>query len=540
MVLQQYWTIVAKQWKLIIICCVLGGLGAFIGSKLMTPLYQATAFVAVHSGGSLDYPTVLADNQLVQTEVTLATSGPVLSEVTSHYPSLTGGQVAKEVTALPVLSTSLFSINVLDASPTQASALANDIAVTLIKQQTELSKQDNARSQQQLQQDLQQTQQQISDITSRIAALQATNGKQAEISNLSAQLLVLQQHYSQGQLQLVQLEAQNFTFLRVAQPAQTPFSPARPNKPLNTAAGLLVGLFLGIVLALWLGLLDTRVRTPEALAQLLGWPILATMWRVHSKNEELVEQSVDIEGYSMLRSNIDFSAIDRPLQSLVVTSATPEKSNIAGNLAIFMARAGKNTLLIDADLRHPTLHEKFHLPADAKGLSNAVLAFSQLGATGSSQQSSTESSSDPSLDPYLHTVDTPNLRVMPSGSLPPNPPELLNSKAMERLLFTAITNYGAEMVIFDTSPLLGLPDTSMLAPKVDGTVVVVDIAHANKKHLERVKALLTQVEAHVLGSVVSEQGHSRKDLAYSSPYTEEAKSNMQNETATAGVTVKPR
>src|SRR5205807_7573447 len=109
-----------------------------------------------------------------------------------------------------------------------------------------------------------------------------------------------------------------------------------------------------------------------------------------------------------------------------------------------------------------------------------------------------------SLDPYMHSVGIPNLLVMPSGPLPPNPPELLDSKAMERL-FTKIEDSGAEIVIIDTPPLLGLSDTSILVPKVDGTIVVVDITRTNKKHLRQLKAILTKAGSHVLGCVVNKQ-----------------------------------
>src|SRR5207245_2310825 len=95
---------------------------------------------------------------------------------------------------------------------------------------------------------------------------------------------------------------------------------------------------------------------------------------------------------------------------------------------------------------------------------------------------------DLSLEPFIHSVGIPNLWLMPSGPMPPNPPELLDSKAMQRLL-TVIANYGVEVVIFDTAPLLGLSDASILVSKVDGTLVVVDITRANKKNLKQMKGL---------------------------------------------------
>src|SRR2546425_10740235 len=135
------------------------------------------------------------------------------------------------------------------------------------------------------------------------------------------------------------------------------------------------------MLAILFERLDTRVRNPETLSALLGWLVLATIWRASPK-EDLISptgRNANVEAYRILRSNIGFLAVDKPLRTLEVTSAMPRdgKSLTAANVAIFMAKAGKNTLLIDADLRRPALHEIFGLPADRLGLSNAVLAFSK-------------------------------------------------------------------------------------------------------------------------------------------------------------------
>ena len=553
MTFTQYWTILIKRWWLIVICIVVVGLGVFIGSKLMIPLYQSSTLVEVtlrsSTNQSADYNSVLASDQFVQTASQLAVSDPVLREVASHYPNLTADQLLKEVTSTPKINTQLFEIDVLDSSPTRAADLANDIASTLIKQQLQVIQQDNSQSQQQVQQDLSATRQQIDAITAKISAAQAQGGNQQKVAVLQAQLNGLQQHYAQWQTLLAQLnlvQAQSGNIIRIAQPAHPGLKPVRPDMLLNTSSGLLAGLLLGMLLAVFFEQVDTRVRTPEALADLLGWPILATVWRVDSaKKESIINpsgNSANAEAYRILRTNIGFSGIDKPLHSLVVTSAFPNdgKSTIAANLAIFMAKAGKNTILVDADLRRPTLQEKFGLPADKLGLSNAVLAFSlqdrpttssnHLMRATSLQPMDALSTTNLSLQPFLHPVEMPNLWVMPAGPLPPNPSELLDSKAMDRLLL-ALTNCGAEIVIFDTSPLLGLSDASILVSKTDATLVVTDIARAKKANLKQIKAVLAQAGANVLGSVVNKQPHKRKDSAYSYYYyyrTEEVQHKEEN------------
>jgi len=537
----QFWSLILKQWKLILICFLIVGLGTYIGSKLITPLYQSTALVqvAIRSGNNqADYNSLLASDQLVQTEASLAISDPVLREVASHYPGLTVQQLANAVTSTVKLNTQLFQIDVVHASPARAAVLANDIAATLIRQQLQVIQQENTQSQQQVQQDLEMTGQNIDATTSQISALQAKGGNQARVAVLQVQLNGLQQHYSQWQTLLAQLEltqAQNGDFLRIAQSAQPGISPVRPNVLLNTVAGLVAGLFLGLLLAMLFEQLDTRVRTPTAVNQLLEWPVLATVWRTNTSNMEDVinpkGNDANVEAYRILRTNIGFSAIDKSVHSMQVTSACPGdgKSAIAANLAIFMAKAGKSTLLIDADLRRPTQHKLFSLPADSLGLSNALLVSSMqvspyapsrpyYSSTPSKNQSpDVVNSNRLLLQSFVHMVGIPNLWVMPSGPLPPNPSELLDSKTMQRFQ-EILEKCGIDVVIFDTPPLLGLSDSTILASKVDGVLVVIDMTRANKGKLKQVKAILAQASANVLGCVINKERKSRNDSAYTYYY----------------------
>lgn len=541
MSLQEYGNALLKRWWLILICCLTVGLGAYIGSKLVTPLYQSAALVevSIRSGNNQsDYTNLLASDQLVQTEAQLATSDPVIREVASHFPPLTVDQVSKKVTAAPKLNTQLFEIDVLDSYPTRAAAIANEVATVLIEQQNQAVQQDGNRAELQIQNDLDSTQQQIEQLTTQIATLQATGGSSVQVAVLQARLNSLQQHSTQWQILLAQLElakaqsSQSNDFLRVVQPAQPQLSPVQPNKLMNTGLGLLLGLLLGMLLAVVFEKLDTRVRTPEAITELLGWPVLASIWHAHSSKKEDVFHpkgaGIEVESYRILRTSIGFSDIDKLLHTLMITSPLPQegKSIISANLAIFLAKAGKSTLLIDADLRQPTQSDLFDLPQDVLGFSNAILAMSIPHADKSSPSLKAfsrdsavpqASISDASLASYIHSVNIPNLWVMPSGPLPPNPPELLDSKAMQSLL-SAIENSEFEIVIFDAPPYLALSDAAILSGKVDGTLIVIDITHANKGNLKQMKSLLTQAGTRVIGCVVNKRHRKRTDISYLSYY----------------------
>lgn len=530
-------TAMVKHWRLIIVCSMAFGLIVCVVSKLLTPVYQSTALLQIipHAMGSrMQDNSELAGDQLIQTVAQLAVSAPVVSAVAARYPGLNGQQLAREVSATPRYHTQLLAIVVEDASAVRAADLANALASTLIKWQLQTDQQADSQAQNQLQQDIAVTQQQIDAATAKLDAFREQAGKDAAIAALQTRLAGLQLHYSQLQTALAQLElsqAQNSTFLHIAQPAQPALQPARPDVLLNSGVGLLFGLVLGTLLVLLLERLDTRVRTAEALADLLQWPVLTILWRSYiADRREMVNpggHDANVESYRLLRTKLGFAGVDDRLHTLAVTSALAGegKSIVAANLAIFMARAGKNTLLIDADLRQPVQHELFHLAAEKPGLSNAILAMSMLSATGSAahhqfitpggpgQPSKIAGAPSFSPAPFMHDVGIPNLRVMPSGSLPPNPAELLNSKAMQRLLME-LSDSGADMVICDTPPVCGLPDTGILASKVDGTLVIVDVSHAQRAPLEAMKALLVEAGALVIGCIANKQHNPTYDASH--------------------------
>ncbi len=461
MTFAQFYKALMKRWFIVVICFLLVGAGAYIGSSklFMKPIYQSTALieVAIRAGNDpLLQDNILASEQLAQTESNLVTTSQVLDVVASHYPGLSADTLAKNVTSTVRSNTQLFDITVEDTSPTQAATIANDIAATLIQQQ----------------------------------------------------------------LQLTQQPATDPSFLVVAQPAQPASLPARPNKTLNTGAGLLIGLLLGMLLAVLLEFLDTRVQTKETLTQSLNLPVLGTIWRFPHRKNSLN----NTDAYSILRANIRFSTTEKPFHTLVITSATPGEgiSIIATNLATSMAKSGKSTLLIDANLHHPTQHEPFDIPTHALGFSNAIVAF---------KSNTSITTNEPSLMPFMRTTDIPNLLVMPSGPLPPNPSELFDSKAMQRFLI-ALKHSETEVVIFDAPALLGLSDAMLLASQVDTTLLVVDVTHARKKNLQQAKDLLEQAGAHVLGSIINKQRQGHKNTPYKNVHASDAyKASLSNDSS---------
>jgi non-specific protein-tyrosine kinase len=193
-------------------------------------------------------------------------------------------------------------------------------------------------------------------------------------------------------------------------------------------------------------------------------------------------RSPEAEAYRTLRTNIQFSVLDKQLRTLLVTSAGPDegKTTTAANLAITLAQTGRSVLLVDADLRRPGQHELFHLGNEI-GLTTLVLG----GALADTAQA----------------TDVEHLRVVTSGPVPPNPAELLDSQSMERVVQELAAQ--ADYVVFDTPPVGAVTDAAVLASRVDGVVLVVSRGKTNKDQAKRAKALLERTKANVLGVVIN-------------------------------------
>ena len=202
------------------------------------------------------------------------------------------------------------------------------------------------------------------------------------------------------------------------------------------------------------------------------------------------------EAYRTLRTNLTFfAALDRPIETLVVTSTAPNegKSEVLANLAVTMAQGERRTILVDADLRRPGLHEIFGV-SNNRGLMTMILEEEAVDA------------------PPLLEVGVDNLLLMPSGPLPPNPADVLGSSKMERLIDALKER--ADIILFDAPPVIAVTDASVLGTKVDGVLLVVAAGRTRRDHAERAKELLERVHVHILGAVLNEASRGATLSAY--------------------------
>lgn len=203
-------------------------------------------------------------------------------------------------------------------------------------------------------------------------------------------------------------------------------------------------------------------------------------------------KSVEAESYRILRTNIMYSSFDKKIKRILVTSSEPGegKSTTSGNLALAFAQDEKKVILIDCDLRKPSLHKKFRI-SNNRGLSDVIIDRDKLNKC---IQKRTE---------YLD--------ILTAGKIPPNPSEMLGSQAMSSLLDELSNVY--DVIILDSPPVLAVTDAQILSTKVDGTVLVVRAEKTKKDTLLAAKGVLDKVNANILGTVLN-GGDKNKDNYY--------------------------
>jgi polysaccharide biosynthesis transport protein len=309
------------------------------------------------------------------------------------------------------------------------------------------------------------------------------------------------------------LKSNNF---RIVDGARPPTAPIEPNIPRNLLFAAVLGLASGVGLAFLLEGLDNTVRTTEQ-AQMISGVASLGMIPLGSKSaregpnpkrlviassKEAVElvtqvrpQSQMAESYRALRTSLLLSSIGAPPKVIVVTSALPQegKTTTSINTAVVLAQKGVRVLLIDADLRRPSIHKTLGMGPHS-GLSNVLTGSTTL-----------EQAISPS------TV-LPNLFVLPSGTPPPNPAELLASANMRDLLNQLREQY--DHVVIDTPPSLSVTDAVVLSPRADAVVLVIRSAQTTKQALRRSRDVLMQVNAKVVGVLLNAVDLSSPDYYY--------------------------
>jgi len=286
----------------------------------------------------------------------------------------------------------------------------------------------------------------------------------------------------------------------VKQVAEPSAAPARPRVALNLALGALVGLVVGVGLAFFIEYLDTSVKTMDDVEALLGVPVLAII----PQNIQILHRETgdtpDAEAYRILRTNIEFNRKSPDAKTISIVSGGPGegKSTTLVNLAFIAAQGGYSTLIVDADLRRPVQHAMFEV-GNKTGLTNYL-------------------TTEMPLENVILPTNVPNLSLIPSGPLPSDAVGILNSQRMSDLIAELKSRY--DIVFFDSPPMLGVSDASVLASEVDQTIIVVQHRRFPRAMLTRVKQAIVGVGGTVLGVVLNnvDLKHDQNYYYYTSYY----------------------
>ncbi len=399
---------------------------------------------------------------------------------------------------LPVIE-----ISVVDTDPARAQQFARAIAAQIIAQ--------SAAAANRTLQDSQFTREQITDLRDKITVAQqqarvlddelskASSARdlaerRSRIDALNVQISSWQQTYATLERNLLEGSPNVIT---VYESATYPSMPIGPKLVQNVILASLVGLVLSLVIAFALEAIDDSIKSVEDARRASGLSVLGSVAHIrgHGYPNKLVTLRNDndraAEAFRVLRTNLQFSVMGKPFQTLMVTSARSRegKSVTAANLAVALAQSGRKTALVDCDLRRPTQHEIFQMSVE-DGLTRLFL--------------------DETLDVMSGAVEKHrNLTVIPAGPEPPNPAELLDSARMAQVMEQLKAHF--DVAILDAPPVLSVADAAIIGARCDAVLLVADCGYTRRAQLKRAKEALLAVGARVLGVLVNRVSEDSED-----------------------------
>lgn len=489
MELKHYLAIILRRKWVVAVVTITTLLVVVTGTLLMTPVYRAstTLRVATAAQGSLDsiqYATVYAD-RLMNTYVKIATSAPLLEQLDQRLGLAKTPKISVNLTA----NTELMEITVEDPDPGLAMRAANTLADLLIANVRNSDIQNDQATEQMLDRQVVESQAQLTLARQQYqTAVAETPQDKGKVDAANQALQAKQQAYVNLLALLERVRAMQgvrANSISVVEPAIIPDAPSSPRKELNFALALLIGIVGGVGLAFLFENLDTTLSTTEQIQKATGLSILGRIpvSKQPGQNAFLNGASSEGEAVRHLRTHLINVAGDSAQRTLLVTSAEPGegKSTIAGNLAYSLAQSGKTVLLIDCDLRLPSLHKMFDVHNDV-GLSSLLKGEAKWSQA-------------------VQKTRIPGVYVLPSGPQPSTPAELLGSAEMVALLAELKPHFN--IVVLDSTSLLAVTDALILAPVVDGVVMVICRGRVREGAVRTALQYLKDAKAKLLGVVIN-------------------------------------
>jgi capsular exopolysaccharide synthesis family protein len=512
MELRQYFAVIWKWLWLIALATAVAAGSTYLATRDQAPIYRTKATVMVGQVISDPDPTNVdfyTGQQLARTYADLVKREPVMQATVDALGLTMGWQSLAGRTSVQVVEgTQLLEISVTDTDPTRAQALANEIANQLILESpTSLSEEEQRRQAfleaqaVDLENKIAAAQAQIGDLEDELA--DATSARQMQ--DLRGQITTLQAQIQTWQSTYIQLMAllndSEINYLSVVEPAVLPAAPLASTARRDIMLAAAIGLVLAVGAAFLIEYLDDTIKTPEDIARATELTTLGGIARIEGNRypDKLIAVhhplSPIVEAYRVLRTNLQFSSVDKSLRTLMVTSPAPTegKSVTLANLAVVMAQSGLRVIIADTDMRRPVQHRIFSL-SNSHGVSDAILH------------------PNPGAAEHLLETGVGNLWLLPSGHIPPNPAELLGSGRMAAVI-EELKGY-ADVVLFDAPPTLVVADAVILGSKVDGVLMVTDAGSTRRHAATKAVEELRRVKANLLGVVLNRLSGRRNGYYY--------------------------
>ena len=491
--LSHYLRILRRGLWLVVLTTALATLGALYASHREQKLYRSSADVLLSNqnlaAGLSNIQSSNEDpNRVAATQADVAQTPPVAAQALrlAHVAGRSPQQFLSHSSVSSSSNADILTFAVTDPSPTTARRLAQAYAIAYTRYRKQLDTASIALA--------------LAKVQVRLQELDAAG---ARGSTGYANLVGTEQQLRSMEV----LQSANAQLIRSAGPA----AKTQPKTTRNAALGAVLGLLLGVGLAFLRDTLNTRVRTAAEVEDVLNLPLLARIpeppRRLRSKSRLVMlnePANPSAETYRILGTNLDIVNLERNARTIMFTSAerAEGKSTTVSNLAVALARAGRRIILIDLDLRKPSVEGFFDL--DGKGgLTNVALGTLDLEDALTpvpfiEERSDADSGS---RNGTAHGL----LQVLPVGPLPPNPAEFIGSHAVAELLEELETR--ADLVLIDAAPMLQLSDAMTLTSRVDALVIVARISSARRSVLNELRRVLDSAPIAKLGLVVTGAQH---------------------------------
>ena len=511
---QRYISFIRRWLWLIVLATLSAGAITYWISSQQAVTYEASSRLIIGpgiEGLNPDEKDIQTGGRLMQTYAELATTRTVLQTVIDNLGlDLTVDELDKLLTVRPTIETQFLTIIVQDGDQDRATAIANVLAEELVRlSPTGDSESGAAVVRTQMREQTTQIEDNIANIEAGIALLEADLQATEDIDarrGINDQIALERERLSGAHATLAvlydSLQRAITNQVQIVEKA-IKAEPLPSQTQLSVMMGAIAGLIIGIVIALTFEFLDDfTVRTSEHIESLTNLPTLAGIGEIKGDDKLITvtdPRSPTAEAFRSLRTSIQFSSVDTPSRSILITSSIPGegRSTTAANLAIVMAQAGHNVLLVDADLRRPNQQRLFSVPSSL-GLTSLLLEF---------DTNKTDEEVETLIDDVVQVTRIDGLQLLASGPIPPNPSELLGSTKMRALLSKLIDPY--DFVILDSPAVLLATDAAVLSVHTDATLLVAWAGKSRKVNLQRAAEQLREVNANLMGCVLN--GVSAKD-----------------------------